>query len=249
MLLSIPAVVGAALVATAIGRSSAERVVELEPPAGLAIDSSAGPVELVAGDRATLTYRASWLGRGPELAMAPAAAPTSASAAPSVRLDPLVELGLDCPNRWPCRASSVVAVPAGVVVRVTADAGPVAVGAVDAAVRASTTGDHDVIVGPAAGTLVVVTEGGDVLGTGLAAADVDVRTVDGQVDLVFRERPDRVDVVAGPAPVTIELPPGRYAVSVEGSHTADIDVSRDEAAASRITVEGRGPIRILETTP
>lgn len=240
---------------TAVASRREERAIPLEASTGVVFGSSAGPVELVPGVSSSLTYRASWLARGPQLSMLPAGPGSAVGAAAgtagstSASASPVVELDLDCPSRWPCRASSALVVPTGLAVEATTEAGPVTVGAVDAAVRIRATDRHEVIVGPMRGTLDVATDGGDIVGTGLAATRVEVRTVDGEIELVFRERPERVDVVAGAGPVTIELPPGRYAVSVEGSQSADIDVSRDEAAASRIIVEGRGPIRILETTP
>ena len=96
-------------------------------------------------------------------------------------------------------------------------------------------------VGP---TVLVETEAGDVAGHGLAARQVEIVTEEGEIALDFRERPRSVTVTAGHQPVAIVLPPGHYAVSVVGSSSTSIEVDQDERAESRISIEGRGPVRV-----
>ena len=162
-------------------------------------------------------------------------------------------------------ATSRVVLPPGAELEVWATAGEVLVERWSGALVAVTTGDHDVILGPVDGRVDIETEAGAVTGHGLAATRVDVRTVDGAVHLSFREPPRSVSVEAGDGPVTIELPPGRYAVTVEGSHSPVIELdndgvdqpdgpaqpdSTDQAglADRSIRVVGRGPVRIHHTT-
>ncbi len=161
---------------------------------------------------------------------------------------PTVGLDLSCATRWPCRASARLQLPPEVELDAITTDGPLILGPVDGRFTATTTGDDAVLLGPLTGTVRAVTERGDVIGTGLAAREVEVDTAAGAVHLTFRERPRSVAVVAGVEPVTIELPPGRYAVTVVGSPSATIDVHRDDAADSRIWIDGRGPVRITSTT-
>lgn len=219
----------------------ATRTVDLAAAGPWRVASSIGPIELAPGPEPRLTYRASWLVRGPR---------TSDQAWP--RRLPAANLSLDCPAsspvRWPCRATSRVEVPPGAEIEVRATAGEVMVEGWTGTIVVATSGPHDVIVGPVGGRLEVETEAGDVVAHGLMVEEVEARTVTGAVRLSFLEAPRSVVVEAGSGPVTIELPPGRYAVSVEGTPSPAIEVERDESADNWVRVEGRGPVRIVQTT-
>ena len=112
-------------------------------------------------------------------------------------------------------------------------------------------GDGNVILGPVAGKIRVVTTIGEVVGHQLMADEVEVVTDSGHVSLDFARQPRSVVVSAGVEPVTILLPPGRYAVSVEGT---PVDVAPDAGivqaadAEHRLSVRARGPVRIESST-
>lgn len=236
-------VVGAWLLATVADRS-ASRSLALDGAAAYRISSSAGPLEIGAGPEARLDYRASWLVRGPTVVAGPEPGP-----------DSRIEIEVSCATRWPCRASAELVLGADPLAgeepievdAVTSD-GPIVIGGLAGHLAATTTGADEVVLGAVSGSVRVTTERGDVSGAGLAADDVEVWTDGGAVDLSFQRRPRSVVVVAGTEPVELELPPGRYAVSVVGSPSATIDVPRDDSADSRITIDGRGPVRITSTT-
>jgi hypothetical protein len=226
-----------AAVATVAGRGSGARTVELGPDDVYRLDSSAGPVEVGVGGRARLHYRGSWLGAAPNVSDEPW---------PS-RL-PATDLRLWCGDWLPCRATARIEVPAGAEVEVRSSGGEILVDRFAGAVSAVTTGDHDVILGPIEGSVVARTVGGDVVATGLAASDVEISTVGGEVRLGFGPPPASLSVTAGDGPVTVELPPGRYAVSVEGDTAPTIEVDIDGTAESRIRIDGRGPVWIRQAT-
>lgn len=227
----------AATIVTVAGGRQAERVVALDPSGPHRVASAAGSVEVGLGAEPRLVYRASWLLRGPTVSRDPWPG----------RL-PADDLRLSCGRRLPCRADGLIELPVGAVLEVRADGGQVLVSSFDGDLEAVTTGSHEVVLGPVAGVIRVETEGGDVIGHGLAADEIEVRTGAGAVHLGFLARPRSVRIEAGDAPVTVELPPGRYAVSVEGDRAPTIGVDVDGTADSRITVDGRGPVRILHTT-
>ncbi len=239
-------VVGA-MVATTVASRSDRRSLALEGAPAYRLTSGAGPVEVVAGPSARLDYRASWLVAGPELVEgAPAVVADDGGSGPS--LLPAIDLAIDCPSRWPCLVSSRLQLPPGAGLEAHATDGPVVIGSMAGPVVVSTAGDDDVLLGPVAGPVSARTERGAVIGTDLTGPAIEVTTGSGPVELRFRARPRTVVVEAGDAPVTIELPPGRYAVTVEGTRTATIDVDRDDRADSRISVDGLGPVRIIATT-
>lgn len=243
MLASIAGLVALGLVVTRVAGASTEVVIDLDPSGPYRLRSSAGPVEISQGPSPRLDYRASWLGPGPELVT-------------SGRSDePLILLGqvpsrlrsaveVSCDSRLPCRAALAAELPSGVAIEAVATGGPVFVERFDGIASVTTSGDHEVVLGPVEGTIRATSERGDITGHGLAADRVEVVTDGGEVELSFARRPRSVVVEAGDRPVVIVLPAGRYAVTVGGDQPATIEVEQDETADSRISIAGRGPVRI-----
>lgn len=218
----------AGLIGTAWLQRSDQRAVELSPSGPYRIQSTTGPIEVTTGNKPTVFYRGSWLLKGPTA--------TTESG----------DLLLRCQTRWPCRASSVVALPN------TSDDTRLEVSAEEdllisefaGDLTATTIGEADIILGPVHGTVTAKTERGAVIGYGLRTTSVDVETAAGVVDLRFLERPEQISVRSGAEAVTITLPPGDYAVSVTGGSSIAINVGQASDADSKITIRARGPVRI-----
>lgn len=230
------------LIVSGVARGNAEVGIELDSSGPYRLRSSAGPLELSTGQEARLGYRASWLVQGPELTTLDPDQPLLFPADTPRRPRSAVEVS--CRTRLPCRATTTAQLPPDVTVEVLASSGPVLVASFDGVALVTTTGNHEVVLGPVDGTIRAVTDRGDVSGHGLAASHVEVATAAGAVHLDFRERPRSVEVDAGDQPVVIVLPAGRYAVTVEGDRSAIIEVEQDEAADSRISIEATGPARV-----
>lgn len=223
------------LAGTAWLQRSEDVTLAIDPEGPVRVRSTAGPIEVVDGPTPQIAYRSSWLVRGPTAAIEPGG------------------FDLRCDTRWPCRAASTVVVPSG-------SAADLDVHAVDqdllvtsfsGSLLAVAEGDGNVILGPVAGKIRVVTTIGEVVGHQLMADEVEVVTDSGHVSLDFARQPRSVVVSAGVEPVTILLPPGRYAVSVEGT---PVDVAPDAGivqaadAEHRLSVRARGPVRIESST-
>lgn len=247
-LVSAAAFAVAGLLVTTVARGRVEATIELDPSGPYRLHSSAGPIEVSTGSSARLDYRASWLGHRPELASPPAQRAPLLDNAEAPRR-PQTALELSCDTRLPCRALARLELPPAATLEAGASGGPVLVDGFDGDLVVTTTDDHEVIMGPVSGTIRVETDGGDVTGHGLAARRVEITTREGEIGLDFRVRPRSVTVAAGRAPVAIVLPPGPYAVTVVGSSSTSIEVDQDETAESRISIEGRGPVRIADAPP
>ncbi|MGH1489134.1 MAG: hypothetical protein ACRBK7_07020 [Acidimicrobiales bacterium] len=268
MLFSVVVVGGLALflASTAWLQRSTVAAIELGPLGPYRVHSSAGPVEVTlasseaqavtwssgfgvaSGVRpsATLRYDASWLLFGPSASLNRSAAdPEGVGGRFGVGGDRSVDIA--CDTRFPCRASSRLEVPleaSPVEVAIHSDDGDVSVGSFDGQLAISTAGSSGVFLGPVAGEITVTTENGDVFGYGLAATEVEVETIDGAIELDFAVRPRRLVVRSDGEAVTIRLPDGNYAVSVEGGSSTAINVGQVASADSHIRVEARGAVRI-----
>jgi hypothetical protein len=219
----------AVLAGTAWLQGSEIETIELDPSGPYRIRSTTGPVEVTTGDRAVVSYSKSWLVGGPTA--------TAESG----------DLLLRCQTRWPCRASSTLTLPPGVSSGTTLELSgdqDLLVSEFDGTLVAAATGDGDVVLGPIGGKVTAETERGAILGYGLRATEMDLKTTDGVVELDFLERPQRVSIQSGPEAVTITLPPGDYAVSVTGGSSIAINVGQAAEADSQITIHARGPVRI-----
>jgi hypothetical protein len=229
------------LVATSLLQRTGSRSVLIDPAGPMTLISNAGPVEVVpsspaAGDRFGFDYLADWLVAGPVL--------TAASATGTV--------DLRCDDRWPCRAAATVAMPRARALTVQADH-DVLVGPVDGDLAIVGRGEARVLLGSVAGTVSTNTEAGAVLGYRIRVSQLDVRTVEGPVELTFAAVPERVEVTAGAEPVTIELPVGTYAVSVESPVDiqgepldvhVDVETGETTDADGTVVVRSSGPVRI-----
>lgn len=248
------AVVGLAL-ATLLGTVAAARqatgTLALDPSGPVVLHSSAGPVEVGVGPVDRIDYQASWLLRGPTLHRTGGAGGVGGvgGTGGGGRVEgaaPVIEVR--CDTDWPCRARTRIELQAATDLSVRSEAGPVLVEQLAGSLSIDTGGSHPVTLGPVEGEVRVETDQGDVVGHGLAATTVEIRTGGGAVTLSFRDRPALVQIVAGTEPVEVMLPPGRYAVSVGGNPSATVEVDQDDSADSRIRIDGRGPVRIGTTT-
>lgn len=211
---------------TAWLQRSGREVVELGSNGSHHFVSDAGPVDVTEGVRPLLRYEASWLLSGP----------TVVSSAADVELR--------CASPLPCRAAARLEFPPSAEVEVMSTAGDVSVVGFDGHLGITTRDHHDVFLGPVDGSLTIATELGGIFGFGLRAAEVEVASVSGEIELRFAARPKRLDIRAGGEPVTIVLPDGDYAVNVRGGSSIAIDVGQAADADSEITVQARGPVRI-----
>ncbi len=225
---SAAAVVAILLAGTAWLQRSEQRTVELDPAGPYRIRSTAGPIEVAQGDRPIVGYRASWLLADPSVTTAPDGSGVVAR----------------CDSRLPCRVAARLEVPGPVELTVESVDQPVLVERFDGDLGVVLGGDAALFVGPMAGRLEVVSEHGDIEATGLAAERVDIRSESGRVTLRFAERPTRLTIRSRAGPVTIELPDGDYAVSVEGGSAATVNVRQAETADSHIQIQASGPVRI-----
>ncbi len=220
------------LAATAWLQRNEDRVVDLGPSGPYLFRSSAGPVAISNGDAPTVRYRASWLIRGPSLAD-----DGSAEVFPK-------QVVLRCDTRFPCRAGSTIDVPQTEAVRVEAVDNDVLVDRFDGDLTIDSTGDGAVSLGPVAGRVMISTESGSVFAAGLTATDVEIETRSGEIEIWFAARPQRLVIRSGSEPVTIRLPEGDYAVSVQSGSSIVVTVGQVAAADSEILVQARGPVRI-----
>lgn len=114
-------------------------------------------------------------------------------------------------------------------------------------VRAQTTSGRITVAGMR-GPIDARATSGDIVGRSLASAEVAVGTTSGDVELVFREAPTRVEVEVTSGSVRIVLPNDgvRYDVSARAS-SGDLinDIGSDPGSAARIVVTTRsGDIEI-----
>jgi len=231
-------VIGILLVAGLAGTAwlprSGELIIELDPSGPYRVRSTTGPIEVVTGDGPEVRFQRSWLVRGPDV--------TEGSG----------EVLLDCGTRWPCRGWAEVVLPAvdeaalqtGAPVLELAGSEDLVVTEFAGHLRATASGDGEVILGPLVGRLTALTETGGVVGYGLRTAEVEVTSAAGPVELGFSVRPRLVSINAGTEPVAITLPPGDYAVTVTGASSIAINVGQAADADSTIIVHARGPVRI-----
>lgn len=230
------------LVGTAGLQRSDERTVDIDPGGPIRIRSTAGPVEVLDEPGPAVSYRASWLIRGP------------------TEVTDAGGLDLRCDTRWPCRALSTVRVPSARSATDRGSAVDLDVHTVDEDVvvtgfvgrlLVTTEGVGAVVLGPVRGEIRAVTAAGTVVGHGVRAEVVEVVTDGGAVELHFAEPPRSAVIEAGTEPVTISLPPGSYAVTVSGTPVdiaTDVDVVQAADAEHRLSVRARGPVRIQSST-
>lgn len=145
-----------------------------------------------------------------------------------------------------CSAAYTMDVPAGVTVEVHNASGRTEVRDLQGEVRVSET-DGSITVAGLAGPLVLRTTSGDIAGSGLRSAEVDVQVGSGDVDLSFAAAPDELTVATVRGDLTLDVPrDGRYQVRVETSTgSQDIDVVHDPDATRMINVRTTsGDVRI-----
>ncbi len=220
------------LAVTAWLQRAEDRVVDLGPSGPYRFRTDAGPVALSNADTPALRYRASWLIRGP-----------SHTDDGSVGIFPN-EVVLTCETRFPCRAGSTIDVPSTEAVVIETVDNDVLVDRFDGDLSIDSTGHGDVSLGPVAGRVTVSTEDGAIFGAGLTAVDVEIETRSGAIELWFDTRPERLVIRSGSEPVTIKLPDGDYAVSVQSGSSIVVTVGQVTTADAEILVQARGPVRI-----
>ncbi len=239
---------------TAWLQRSAIVTVELDPSGPFVVRSSAGPIELRGSDSSadprtaapprssdrgpTLEYEASWLLFGPDVRFG------AETADPRAYRQGAVDIS--CETRFPCRAVSRLQLPGRSPAEVTIESVDGDVSVVDHVgdLTVLAGGSSGVFAGSVGGRMSVASEHGDVVGYGLTAGEVLVETVAGAVELDFVGRPELVTVRSESGPVTIWLPDGDYAVSVEGGSSVAINVGQAASADSTLQIHARGPVRI-----
>lgn len=217
---------------TAWLQRSEDRVVDLGPSGPYRFKTDTGPVAISNADTPALRVRASWLIRGPSMADDGAL-----GAFPN-------EVTLACDTRFPCRAGSTIDVPTSEAVLVETVDNDVLVDHFDGDLTIDSTGVGDVSLGPIAGRVTISTEDGSVFGAGLTAQEVEIETRSGAIELWFGARPERLVIRSGSEPVTIKLPDGDYAVSVQSGSSIVVTVGQVATADAEILVQARGPVRI-----
>lgn len=222
---------------TAWLQRSAVVAVDLPPAGPYRILSSAGPIEVTVGrgfesaiQNPTFEYDASWLLFGPD-----------------ANVGDLAEIEVSCHRRFPCRAASRLGLPDAAVppdVTIGATEGDVSVNDYAGDLLVATSGSSSVFLASVGGRITVDGEDGDVFGYGLTASDVEVETTGGAVELEFAEKPALLVVRSEGGAVTIALPDGDYAVSVDSETPAAISVGQAADADSKLQIHARGPVRI-----
>jgi hypothetical protein len=109
-------------------------------------------------------------------------------------------------------------------------------------------GSGDITVSGLDGGVRLADSSGEIVVTGLAAADVTVRNISGDVALTFTTVPRRVEVTDGSGNITLVLPPGpaRYhVIARDGSGNSDVSVPQLRSSPDTITAnDGSGNINI-----
>ena len=183
------------------------------------VRADAGDVRLVGSTQPRVTVRSEsqWLLRKPRVTAS--------------RRGELLVLRGDCPSqalRARCGADFTIEVPFDVDVEVDGDAG-------------------DIEVEDLAGNISLRTDAGDIMGSGLQPATVEVHTDAGDVALAFDTSPALVRAVSDAGDVAITVPEGEYRIDTvtdAGDITLD-GVLRNDRAVRRIVAEtGAGDVAI-----
>lgn len=157
-----------------------------------------------------------------------------------------LRLRVRCGALTDCEAEYEVVVPEGTTLTVVSGSGDItAFGFVRP--LTATSGDGRVSVSDTIGPLTMASDGGDLIGRGLASDEVEAVTADGDVDLELTAVPDAVTVRTGDGDADITLPEAAYAVdasSGEGEVVTEVDT--DPGSAHRVdATAGGGRIRLL----
>ncbi len=211
---------------------SATSLIEIGTPHRLIVVNSAGPIEVRASDDlATVEHRDSWI--------------LSRPVVEQTVVDSDVVIRVSCPGRGPCRSSAIVEAPPGIEL-VVVSSGLVTVPSFDGSLTVLAESDG-VALGPIQGSARVVAHD-DVKGTAIAATEVDVSTVDGELTLDFATAPQRVFLIGSTKPVVADFPDDTfYDVTVEAAGgDVIVDVPEPSADDEWVTVVARtaGPVTI-----
>lgn len=200
-----------------------------DPITQIQFEQAAGDLEIVVQeDQAgvSLTRTVHWRGNEPE-------------SLDRIDQDTLF-LGLDCDDSWDCWVDYTLTVPPGLNVRGETRAGDVVIQGPVGEVHVSTEAG-DVELGCASGPVFLETMAGDVVANCISAAQIEVYSGAGDIELVLDATPERVEISAGAGDVDLTLPSGDYDIQVE-SLAGDIQiegVNQTQGADSIVTISTR----------